>query len=165
MKEYKGLTFAKLQEADIVLLTPIMRDSFNEDTRIHLEKESGGPTGYDDGSFLRKYALNPKATAYTIRQGEQVIGAVILWINRDNHQNFLGNIFVHVGLENRGIGTTIWQFIEQEYPDTLVWRTETPTFSRRNHHFYVNKCGFHIVAIKNPKDWEEGSYLLEKVMK
>lgn len=30
------------------------------------------------------------------------------------------------------------------YPDTKVWETCTPYFEKRNIHFYVNKCGFHI---------------------
>ena len=42
------------------------------------------------------------------------------------------------------------------YPNTKVWNTETPIFSRRNDNFYVNKCGFHIVKIENPRDLEEG---------
>jgi hypothetical protein len=43
-------------------------------------------------------------------------------------------------------------------------RTEIPKFSKRNHHFYVNKCGFKIWKIENPKEWNEGQYLMEKPM-
>ena len=31
------------------------------------------------------------------------------------------------------------------YPETEVWELVTPYFEKRNIHFYVNKCGFHIV--------------------
>ena len=54
--------------------------------------------------------------------------------------------------------------IEKMYPKTKVWKTETPLFSMRNHNFYINKCGFHCVKIDNPKDKENGTYILEKVM-
>ncbi len=33
----------------------------------------------------------------------------------------------------------------------IVWETGTPYFERRNIHFYVNKCGFHIVEYYNEK--------------
>ena len=35
------------------------------------------------------------------------------------------------------------------YPDTICWETCTPYFETRNIHFYVNKCGFHIVEFYN----------------
>ena len=31
------------------------------------------------------------------------------------------------------------------YPKIEIWETVTPYFEKRNIHFYVNKCGFHIV--------------------
>lgn len=48
-----------------------------------------------------------------------------------------------------------------QYPDTKVWETCTPYFETRNIHFYVNKCGFHIVEFFNshhpdPHDPETG---------
>jgi hypothetical protein len=46
-----------------------------------------------------------------------------------------------------------------------VWRTETPGFSKRNHYFYVNKCGFEIIKIENLKDKYDAMYILEKQMK
>ena len=30
-----------------------------------------------------------------------------------------------------------------------VWETVTPYFEKRNIHFYVNRCGFHIVEFFN----------------
>lgn len=165
MKTYCDLIFEEIQEKDIDILTPIMKRAFDEDTRIHLGKEFGGPPGYDNGDFLRQYALDSTSTAYKFSRDGKVIGAIILWINTDTNQNFLGNVFVDTAAENKGIGKMVWDFIEHEFPKTTVWKTETPIFSRRNHNFYVNKCGFHVVKIENPKDPEEGSYILEKKMK
>lgn len=50
------------------------------------------------------------------------------------------------------------------YPNTRVWNTEPPIFSHRNHNFYINKCGFHVIEIQNPKDLVEGSFILKKVI-
>ena len=77
----------------------------------------------------------------------------------------LTNIFIDPDYENQGVGRKVWNMIENLYPDTEVWETETPIFSSRNHNFYVNKCGFHIVKIDNPKNRLEGQYKMQKVMK
>ena len=137
-----------------------MATAFDEDTRIHLGEEKGGPDGYDDGSFLRKWGLHKNATSYCIFLKEQLIGGVVLWIN-ENNNNFLGTIFIDPVYENQGLGTKVWNMIEKLYPDTKTWETETPVFSHRNHNFYVNKCGFHIIRF----DRQEGQFKLQKVMK
>lgn len=163
MKLSDHLTFDSFLESDIETLTPVMKRAFDEDTRLHLGNESGGPEGYDNGGFLRKWALHKDSTAFKILLQGKPIGAVILWIRRNN-ENFLGNIFIDPELENKGIGTTVWKLIERRYPYTKVWRTETPGFSKRNRIFYVNKCGFHIVKIINPGDLMNECYQLEKRM-
>lgn len=164
MKTYGDLSFREIKEADIELLAPIMKRAFDEDTRIHLGREEGGPLGYDNGDFLRRYALCDDVTSYKILLDGQIIGAVMLWINKETQHNTLGNIFIDPCFENRGMGKKVWDFIESEFPETEVWDVETPIFSRRNHNFYVNKCGFHVVQIKKPKDLEDGSFILEKRM-
>lgn len=165
MRTYQELTFEEITEEDIAVLTPMMRRAFDEDTRIHLGEESGGPPGYDNGDLLRKYGLSQDITSYKISMHGNVIGAIILWINPTTHQNYLGNIFIDTEVESQGIGKKVWEFVESEFPSTEIWQAETPIYSRRNHHFYVNKCGFHVVEIKNPKSLEDGSYILEKRMK
>ncbi len=164
MNQEEPLTFHPLQEEDIEPLTRIMKRAFDEDARIHLGRECGGPPGYDNGEFLRKWGLHPHSTAFRIQFGDRTVGAVIVWINRKTGVNHLGNIFVDPDTQNRGMGLRIWKAVEAMFPDTRVWQTETPGFSRRNHHFYINKCGFHVIRIDNPKDPEESSFILEKRM-
>ncbi len=165
MKEYKGLIFDEMKEEDIGELTRIMERAFNEDTRLHLNEPKGGPEGYDNGEFLRRYGLDPRSEAYKISAEGRLIGGLILWINKETNINHLGNVFVDMDRQNKGTGKSIWDFVEQEYPETVKWCTDTPAFSRRNHNFYVNKCGFHVVGIENPQNLREGSYSLEKVMR
>ncbi|MCI8328400.1 MAG: GNAT family N-acetyltransferase [Oscillibacter sp.] len=159
-----ALELIQFKEPHIRELAKIMERAFDEDTKIHLAKEKGGPDGYDDGSFLRKWGLHKDASSYCILLDGLLIGGVILWIQQDGN-NFLGNFFIDPIYENRGIGTKVWSIIEKLYPDTKTWSTETPIFSSRNHHFYVNKCGFHIIRIDNPKNRLEGQYHMQKVMK
>ena len=157
-------SFREFTEDDVETLTEIMKRSFDEDARRHLGRESGGPPGYDDGSFLRRYALDPGSDASVILLDGKPIGAFIVWPGTGG-ESFLGSIFIDPDLQDRGIGLQVWRFIEGRYPETRIWRTETPGFSRRNHHFYVNKCGFRIVRIDESGDGSGPSFLMEKEMK
>jgi hypothetical protein len=164
VKTFDGLLFEKFCEQDVEILTPIMKRAFDEDAKRHLNEDHGGPDGYDTGEFLRKWALHPDSHAYKISQSTKPIGAIIVWIN-NKYENFLGNMFIDPDLQDKGLGTIVWRFVESEYPDTVIWRTETPGFSKRNHHFYVNKCGFKIVRIDHPRNKYTENYFMEKKMR
>ena len=162
MEKNTVLYFEEMTESDIPELSRIMKRAFDEDSRIHLNRE-GGPEGYDNGDFLRKWGLHKDSTAFKISSGPRLVGAVILWIGSDG--NFLGNMFVDADLQNQGIGTRIWKQIESLYPETSVWKTETPGFSKRNHHFYIGKCGFTLARIENEGSGIDENYILEKRMR
>ncbi|MCL2697945.1 MAG: GNAT family N-acetyltransferase [Oscillospiraceae bacterium] len=163
MDIYNGFGFEKIVKDDINALTQIMKRAFDEDSRRHLGMEEGGPPGYDNGDFIRKWYFQNNSHAYKVSKGDEIIGAINVFICDDN-VNYLGNMFVNPLCQDKGIGTVIWKYIEQKYPETKIWRTETPGFSKRNHNFYINKCGFKLIEIKNPKDKYEESYTLEKKM-
>ena len=162
MEVYKGLEFVRINEDDVCDLTKIMKRAFDADSKMHLGKDAGGPNGYDNGDFIRKWYLKDGVHAYKILQDHRLIGGINVFIN-DNGENYLGNVFVDPASAGKGIGSIVWNFIEYKYPNTKVWRTDTPSFQKRNHHFYVNKCGFKIVRIENPKD-EYPHFILEKRM-
>lgn len=60
-------------------------------------------------------------------------------------------LFVSPDAHSKGVGYTAWCAIEKMFPQVTVWETCTPYFETRNIHFYVNKCGFHIVEFYNQK--------------
>lgn len=105
--------------------------------------------------------------------GEMVGGAVVI-INEITPHNHLDLLFVKKDIQSKGIGKKIWLELEQLYPNTKVWETCTPYFDRRNIHFYVNVCGFHITEFFNEKhpmpdmpddfigDGNEGMFEFEK---
>jgi hypothetical protein len=160
-----NLAFVPLRENDIDNLTILMKRSFDRDAQIHLGKSEGGPPGYDNGGFLRKWGLHPESTAFELFINDTLVGAIILWINKETQENRLGLLFIDDKLQERGIGVRVWDKVEAMYPDTKIWFTETPSYSKRNHHFYVNKLGFHVIRIENPNSDEEGSFILRKRMK
>ena len=72
-------------------------------------------------------------------------------IDTKTKHNHLDLLFVKSGTQGKGIGKAIWFAIEKLYPDTKIWETCTPYFEKRNIHFYVNVCGFHITEFFNEK--------------
>ncbi|MFM0682186.1 GNAT family N-acetyltransferase [Streptococcus suis] len=94
--------------------------------------------------------LAPKAQAFQVYWKNDLVGGVVVQIDTETKRNSLDLLFVDGNYKGKGLGLTIWQAIEQAYPDTEVWETNTPHFEVRNIHFYVNKCGFQIVEFFNP---------------
>lgn len=91
-------------------------------------------------------ALNaPNAVIlHILRDGARVGGAVVS-IDCESQANSLDLLFITVGNHGQGIGKAAWSAIEARFHDTRTWETVTPYFEKRNIHFYVNVCGFHIV--------------------
>ena len=91
------------------------------------------------------------AAAYeAVSDGEPAGGAVVV-IDKKTGRNRLDLLYVKNSVHGRGVGLAIWRALERLYPETEVWETHTPCFEKRNIHFYVNKCGFHIVEYFNKR--------------
>lgn len=123
----------------------------------------------------RSLKADGSVTYKAVVDGEIVGGAVVV-INEETQHNHLDLLYVKYGIQTKGIGFKIWSEIERLHPKTKVWETCTPCFERRNIHFYVNKCGFHIVKYINEKnpdpnapddfigDGGDGMFVFEKAM-
>lgn len=122
-------------------------------------------------------SLNSKgATAYKAVINGEIVGGAIVVIDEKTQHNHLDFLYVKHGIQGKGIGKKIWFMLEKLYPDTKVWETCTPYFEKRNIHFYVNVCRFHIVEFFNEKypipdtpddfigDGNEGMFELRKQM-
>lgn len=86
---------------------------------------------------------------HVLSEGRRVGGAVVQ-IDERTQRNSLDLFFVDPQHHGTGVGFAAWQAIERRFPRTKVWETMTPHFEVRNIHFYVNKCGFHIVEFYHP---------------
>ena len=116
--------------------------------------------------------------AYRIMQDGKPVGGVIIKTEGDHGD--LEILFVSPKVHSKGIGYAAWCAVERMHPEVKVWETVTPYFEKRNIHFYVNRCGFHIVEFYNshhpdPNDpdmteetneqFPEGMFRFEKRMK
>ncbi len=123
----------------------------------------------EDGEIISRKTIEDSidgGVAYRIREDGQIVGGLVLTIDTETQHNHLDLLFVTPDAHSKGIGYAAWQEVERLYPETLVWETCTPYFETRNIHFYVNKCGFHIVEFFNshhpdlhdPETGEENNY-------
>ena len=77
-----------------------------------------------------------KAETYRIVLDGRKVGGVVLQIDKEAAKGELELLFVLPECHSKGIGQA-------------AWKTITPYFEKRNIHFYVNRCGFHIVEFWN----------------
>ena len=108
----------------------------------------------DDGEIISRRTIescidDENNDTYRIMLDGKKVGGAIVKIDKETQHNHLEILFVSPEEHTRGIGFGAWQEIEALYPETKIWETCTPYFEKRNIHFYVNKCRFHIVEFYN----------------
>ena len=158
---FERLDFLPMTEADIPVLTPIMKRAFEEDAR-QSGRPDGGPEGYDDGEFLRKRLALPEVEGYRIDLDEKTIGAVLLFIHAERACGHLSCIFIDNEYMDTGYGAMAWRFIEHTYPNIDTWTLNTSAVSYRNHCFYIGKLGFQVVAVDGGRDKYTAMFQLKK---
>ncbi len=131
----------------------------------------------EDGEIISRDTIEraidePNAEAYRIVNEGQVVGGVVIRIDQETLRGDLDLLFVSPRAHSRGIGYAAWCEVERMHPEVKVWETMTPYFEKRNIHFYVNRCGFHIVEFFGerhpdpnfPSDAPDEMFRFEKVM-
>ena len=100
----------------------------------------------EEGEIIsRKTILDSieEGEAYRIMLDGQPVGGAVIKV--EGGQGNLELLFVSPNVHSKGIGYAAWCAVEKLHPEVKVWETVTPYFEKRNIHFYVNRCGFHIV--------------------
>lgn len=120
----------------------------------------------EDGEIISRQTIADSidamnAETYRIVCDNEKVGGVVLSIDHETNIGHLDLLFVSPHVHSQGIGFAAWKAIEQMHPDIKVWETVTPYFEKRNIHFYVNRCGFHIIEFYNshhldPNDPQSG---------
>ena len=122
----------------------------------------------EDGEIISRETIEQSidgGEAYRIVQNGQPVGGVV--IKTDGERGDLDLLFVSPAEHSKGVGYAAWCAVERLHPEVTVWETVTPYFEKRNIHFYVNRCGFHIVEFYNshypdPNDPDTGNGLDEQ---
>ena len=106
----------------------------------------------EDGEIISRETIERSidgGEAYRIMEDGRPVGGVV--IRADGGRGDLDLLFVSPEAHSRGIGHAAWRAVEKLHPEVTVWETVTPYFEKRNIHFYVNRCGFHIVEFFNSR--------------
>ena len=176
-------------EVKLIPLQPDDREQFIKDNqeafRYGAMEEFGMRDDHyeEDGEIISRQTIinsidSEKAEAYRIVCDGQKVGGLVLNIDKEIQKGELELLFVNPNAHSKGIGQAAWKSVERMHPEIKVWETITPYFEKRNIHFYVNRCGFHIVEFWNkhfhgpaiPEDeeghWSEDDemFLFRKVM-
>ena len=104
----------------------------------------------EDGEIISRETIEASidsGEAYRILLDGQPVGGVV--IKTEGERGDLELLFVSPKAHSQGIGYAAWCAVERLHPEVKVWETVTPYFEQRNIHFYVNRCGFHIVEFYN----------------
>jgi hypothetical protein len=104
----------------------------------------------EDASIISRETIEASidgGEAYRIMRDGQPVGGVVLKV--DGVRGDLELLFVSPKVHSKGVGYAAWCAVERMHPEVTVWETVTPYFEKRNIHFYVNRCGFHIVEFFN----------------
>ena len=104
----------------------------------------------EDGEIISRKTIEDSidaGEAYRIVLEGEKVGGVILKTEGDRGD--LEILFVSPKVHSKGIGYAAWCEVEKLHPEVKIWETVTPYFEKRNIHFYVNRCGFHIVEFFN----------------
>ena len=139
-------------QIELRALQPEDREQFIRDNQWAFKygalQEFGLRDGHldEDGEIISRQTIAgaiDAGVAYRIWSGDRKVGGVVIK-TLDNH-GWLDLLFVSPEEHSKGIGYAAWCAIEKLYPQIDIWETCTPYFEKRNIHFYVNRCGFHIV--------------------
>lgn len=143
----QGVALARADETDLPSFRTELQRAFTEAAAAYGIGDQEVPIPPDED--VRASFREPGAAVHHVLSDGAVVGGAVLAIDDRTHRNSLAFFYIAPEHHGRGIGLRAWRAIEAAYPRTEVWETGTPAFERRNIHFYVNKCGFHIVEFFN----------------
>lgn len=149
-----------IKEVKLEILKPDDREQFITDNQEAFKYGATQEFGMRDNHFEEGEEIISRKTiedsidgksaeAYRIIYKKKKVGGVVISIDNVNKIGHLELLFVSPKEHSRGIGYKTWQAIEQMHPEIKIWETVTPYFETRNIHFYVNRCGFHIIEFYN----------------
>ena len=144
----------------LVPLQPDDREQFILDNQRAFKYGATQEFGMRDDHFEKDGEIISRATieqsidgenaeAYRILLDGEKVGGAIISVDKAFLRGELELLFVNPEVHSKGIGYAAWCLIEKLHPEIIVWGTCTPYFEKRNIHFYVNRCGFHIVEFWN----------------
>lgn len=150
------LIIERAKEADAEEITDVAIATFREDNKLKPEGASmEGPPGHDSIDSQRSWIKD--CYYYKASLNEKIIGVCLVWKKSDD-EYVIDGMSVHPDYQNQGFGQKIINYVFNEHKSVKKWSLSTPSFSKRNHHFY-EKLGFvKIAEMESGAGWLEYYY-------
>lgn len=157
------ITLQKSREEELSLLTKMEADAFSVQAK-YFENGILPPFSEEqkEKNALTTLFKEKDIIILTIYLEEDIIGCVVVR-KIDNVRKEILLFFILPKYQGKGFGRQVLKMMEDTFPETQIWRLETPTQVLRNSVFYVNKCGYKIVRVAEfDKQKEQGMFVFEK---
>ena len=159
MKDTDSITIqlAKVEDADV--LTETCRKAFDSDSEFGAPG-SGGPPGYDSLDWNTDKIKNRHLRFYKILDGNTIVGGFIVGDRGSNYQ-VCERIWIDPDQMRRGMGTTAFNLIWEEFPSADLWVLGTPEWNTRTNPFYQS-IGFVKIGTTHDYSWD-GIYYEKRI--
>ena len=133
MAKAKGTTVEQARPDEAEVLTSIQTATFDDDTRRHLGKTRGGPSGYDSIEFCK--GLIAERRMYAIKEDGAIIGGAFV-TERAEGMVSINRLFILPERQGHGTGGRALLALEGMFPHAERFVLDTPIWAERNRHFY-----------------------------
>ncbi len=133
MAKAKGTTVELARPDEAEVLTSIQTATFDDDTRRHLGKPRGGPSGYDSIEFCK--GLIAERRMYAIKEDGAIIGGAFV-TERAEGTVSINRLFIVPERQGHGTGGRALIALEGKFPHAERFVLDTPVWAERNRHFY-----------------------------
>ena len=127
-----------INEAEHILA--VQKEAFKDDLETYKDYETN-PAAEPIKRLLYKIGKN---IHYTIFLRDKIIGGAEIRLDKEA-ECYINRIFLLPEHQNRGFGTQIMNFLENEYPKVKKWTLCTPHKNTKNQYFY-EKFGYEKVG-------------------
>ncbi|WP_409369215.1 GNAT family N-acetyltransferase [Lysinibacillus sp. 38-6] len=134
------ITIQRTTEDEATVLLAIQKEAFLED----LTRYNDHATNPANEPISRLITKIQSFTHYTVWLDDEIIGGIDIR-ELKNNQFRLHRIFLAKAHQNKGFGSYLMQWIENQFPCAREWHLDTPHLNTRNHHFY-EKLGYEKVG-------------------
>lgn len=145
-EQHSLVTLEPIHPEELPLFVRRMQEAF----AIALKETFGECEPIPSEAEVRKACHAAGAEAFHVVWKGQRVGGAVVSADAGRGRHSLDFFFISPKWHSHGLGLAAWKAIEAHYPEAAIWQTITPYFEQRNIHFYVNRCGFHIVEFFNP---------------
>lgn len=142
----------------------MIRSAYAEEPIVLNAKKNTNGLGYLDGTRYNEW-LSSDDYIYECEtdDGVKIGGAVVGFVDEENASGIeIIDMFVLREYRDQGYGTSIFDNVQEIFKDADFITLKTPLQARKNHIFFVEKCGMRVVKMVGAKKIQDSFYVMRK---